>query len=490
MGAVDVGIDFGTTNCAIGYRAPGSGRVTVRGPISSVGAWSNGKAVFGEDALNLLRSGDRTVFPLRDIKMLLGSGMISAGRWPVDPVEAAAELLMHVRRQISQTVPNEDIGNAVIGTPVRASRQDRIALREAAEIAGFDAVHFIYEPTAALIGARNEAGLAQRGLILVVDWGGGTLDIAVIRVEDGVFRELTVDGDRADLGGSRMDEELTRLLLTDNPEAEKMVSGFPGGFFRLMEDVEEQKIDILESLDEESGGPRRVLPGWLDYEFWLSPGMVFDVVGRYARRAQQQIARMLLSAGIAPSEITQILFAGGTCKTHLVRDELMAGFPHAEVLDRGYPQLMTAEGCSRLTGRKFAVELASDFVVRESDDNLCVLLHSGQRVELDAYRMFDFRVTDVSATEAHFDLGSTHTEVGRERMLAADDVGFQSLGQLYVPVGQTNLANGNHIPDIVRLYVGVDRNLTVAVHGEGNRLRQSAQDFITGVPMAVRIGES
>lgn len=486
MPRVDVGIDFGTTNCAIGYRTQ-DGRVTDVGPFPSVGAWSNGEVVFGEEARRRLLSGDPTVRPLRDIKMALGSGSMQAGRWPVDPVTAASALLRFIRSRISGTIPDSDIGNAVIGTPVRVSREDRIALRQAAEKAGFEGVRFVYEPTAALIGARTPAALGEAGLALVVDWGGGTLDIAAVRIEHQSFRELAVDGDRSDLGGSRIDAELTRSLLESLPKARSRVESVPDGFFRLMEEVEDQKIEILESL-EDMEEEVRILPAWLDEELWLPRQVVTDTLAEYARRARDQILGSLADAAIAASEVTQILFAGGTCKSDIVRSEIREAFPHAEILAARSPQLMTARGLATLTGLDFRLELAADFAVREADDRLAVLLQQGHQFDLDAYRMFDFRVTDVEADEAVFDFGIRRSGPGHLGMRSGEASGFQSLCQLYVPVGRSDVPGGRQVPDIVRLFVGMDRNLVVAVYGEGNRTGGSAETFLSGVPTAVRIG--
>lgn len=484
---VDVGVDFGTTNCAIGYRSPASGRVTVLGPIPSIGAYSNGETVFGEEAVTRLRAGNRADHPLRDIKMALGGGALSAGRLPIEPVQAAAGLLRFVRSRIADIVPEGDVGMAVLGTPVRATAADRADLREAAQAAGFQDIRLVYEPTAALVGARSLATLGASGLSLVLDWGGGTLDVAVVRVQDGLFRELAVDGDRADLGGSRIDERLTRDLIAAHPHVRRAVEAFPSGLYRLMEEVEEQKIDILESLDPDDEDPRRILPPWLDAELWLTPEAVRKVLEEFSQRAAAQIEGMLSAAGIGRNSITQILFAGGTCKSDIVRREILRTFPSAEVLNHPSPQLLTADGCSRLTGLPFSVELAAHIAVREADDIISVLLEQGQAMELGAYRVFDYRVTDVNATEARFDFGILRPDSGTTTMRSGAADTFQSLTQLYVPVSSPTLPNGRTVPDRIRLYVGVDPNLTVLAHGEGNVERASAQVRMTGVPLAIRV---
>src|SRR5262249_3223843 len=147
---------------------------------------------------------------IRDLKLLLGQPeVLRFGKTVLDPVEIAAGLFRHVKTSF---FAQDEVNTAVVGTPVRASRNHRIALREAGRLAGFRNVRFVYEPTAALVGSW-EGRKSGEDLVLVVDWGGGTLDLAAIRVEGPVYREISVDCESVELGGSRIDHELTLQLL-------------------------------------------------------------------------------------------------------------------------------------------------------------------------------------------------------------------------------------------------------------------------------------
>src|SRR6202795_2967954 len=96
---IDPGIAFGPTNCTVGRVLP-DGRMPVHGPMPSVGAWRNGKVVFGEEAQNRLASTDKTYFPIRDLKLLLGRQRpLRAGRLTLDPVELPTQLLQQLTRR-------------------------------------------------------------------------------------------------------------------------------------------------------------------------------------------------------------------------------------------------------------------------------------------------------------------------------------------------------------------------------------------------------
>ena len=129
------------------------------------------------------------------------------------------------------------------------SLKHRLALREAAALAGISEVSLIYEPTAALIGAQRLQPLDVSGLFLVIDWGGGTLDIAVIRSDGERYEELAVGGDVSALGGSCIDQDIMQRLLDKNHDLRRAVNEIPGGPDRLRDEVEELKLAVLESFD-------------------------------------------------------------------------------------------------------------------------------------------------------------------------------------------------------------------------------------------------
>ena len=210
-----VGIDFGTTTCTIG-RIRADGRRTVHGPIPSVGAWRNGTLVFGDEARKLILSDDLSVHPIRDLKLSLGLRDVRIGPHTFPSIDFAEGLLRHLLQRLGNSEETEE---AIIGTPVKMPHSHRVALREAAIRAGIGSVRFVYEPTAALIGAARFERIGTEDHVLVVDWGGGTLDVSVVRHKDDVFRELAVGGDLHQFGGTRIDEALARGILSRSPES-------------------------------------------------------------------------------------------------------------------------------------------------------------------------------------------------------------------------------------------------------------------------------
>jgi molecular chaperone DnaK len=481
---VNIGIDFGTTNCTVG-RITAGGQQSLLGPIPSLIAWRNEQLVFDREARDLLRSGDRTAHPIRDLKLMLGGQGVKVGRHVLDPEDLAAKLLAHVKDRL---IPGEKVGLAVMATPVRMAREHRAAVRRAASKAGFEQVRFVYEPTAALIGHLKGQATGLNGKVLVVDWGGGTLDLAVICVEEGAFRELSVHGDVRDLGGTCIDERLTEALLGRYPKVRQRLAKIEGGFTRLKDEVEGEKIDILESDEGEDGEPRRIVPGWLDDVLELEPALVYPVMRKFAGQAHERIQESLNQVGLSAEDITDVLFAGGVCNCDVIRQEVAAAFSKARILEDRQPQLQTGSGCTRLTAVSFAVELAADFAARQSDETICVLLPRGQRVELNAYRTADFLVTDVNAPEAIFDFGICQTPDGMAPNGSVDISTFRSLRQVYLSAGAPLTPGGVNVPELVRVHVGVDAELAVAVHLNSNRAGSKKEEHLSGVPLTIRLG--
>jgi len=485
---IDLGIDFGTTNCTVGRVLP-DGRTPVNGPMPSVGAWRNGQVVFGDEARRHLASPEATYFPVRDLKLLLGGNQaLRAGRVDLDPVKLSAELVRQLTRRY---YPKDRLRSAVIGTPVRMPGEHRKALREATRLAGFESVRFVYEPTAALF-ASWQGGRTGRDLALVVDWGGGTLDLALVRVENYLYREIIVDGDISDLGGTEIDELLKDRVLEAHPAARAAVERQDGGRDRFKQAVEAEKITLLEGADGEDAEPRLVNSRWLDQEdeILLEASLVYRVHREFAAKARDGIVRMLVHADVRPQDVTHLLFAGGVCKCQPIKEEIGKIFKHAMVLQTANPQMQTGLGCTRLTARPFDVELAADFAARQCDDRLCILMPRGQCVTLGNYRMAEFWVTGIDAQEAHFDLGVCHFDPMKGTLLSADPATFRSLTTMHVALGKAELPGGQQIPDVVKLYTGVESNLTVAVFLESVRGKGQAQASLSGVPLALRIKEN
>lgn len=483
-----IGIDFGTTNCTVGYLRKDGGRA-IRPLVPSVAVWHNGCYQFGEEARETLRSERLDVYPIRDLKLMLGGvRKLVFGQTVIDPEEVAAELLKHL---INVAAIGEPVEEAVIATPVQISVGHRRALRRAAAVAGLKEVRFVYEPTAALIGAQRFDAPGRGGLFLVVDWGGGTLDIAVIKTDGSRFEELAVGGDVADLGGTRIDGEICRRTLEADERLRAAVDSVPGGRDRLKDELERMKLDILESLEGEEGPPEQHAPLWLEKGFIeLDRGLVFEILEEFAKRGARTISTKLEAGGVSPSQITSVLFAGGVCIADVVRRRVMAEFPNARELttvsgteEPLQLQELTGAGCVEITGRNTLLELSSGVGVRQSDGSVCVILPRGLPLKANTYRRAEFIVTDPECTEAVIDIGLMRGDEGSISMLGASAEKFESLKAIYVPAVKYNTHGSLPVLDRIDVRMGVDRDLSVTVSASSKMARQTVIDHQSGIPL-------
>jgi len=476
-----IGIDFGTTNSAIG-RIDADGHPSVQGPFPSLGAWKNGEVKFFGEANKALQNVDDNYHPIRDLKMMLGVEAVTVGRQRLPSLDLSQRMIADLVGAFIQG----DIGDvelAVLSTPVKFSQERRSALLEAASLAGLNVVKLVYEPTAALIGALNENEVHD-GTSLIVDWGGGTLDIAVVRKTGDTFKELAVSGDVDRLGGSQIDKEIANKLLADNPKIEKTISSREGFYDRFLEEVERNKIDILED-GEEDAELTYMAPSWLGEVVGLDPSLVFSVLRKFAEEAGQQIRLVLKENHIEINSITHVVFAGGVSNSPEVRKQLFDMFPRALEIPTLNPQLITAEGCTALAGTGFDIELAANFSVRQSDDSVCCILPDGMSLATSTYRTAEFWLTDVYAPEAVFEFGVTREGIDKEQSLSMTSINFSALAHLYLPTAAENKKPSGQVPDRIRIYAGIAESLTVTVHAQSLNSKAAKTIFITGVPLSI-----
>src|SRR5580704_17375214 len=208
-----VGIDLGTTNSEIAlYRdgrpevlADEAGRTIVP---SVVGISEAGELLVGEAARNqLLLYPDRTV---RSIKRRMGqSETVRMAGHDYTPQEISAIILKRLK-EIGERRLGRPVSKAVITVPAYFSDTQRQATREAGEIAGLEVVRIINEPTAAAL--VYEAGQHEGKRIMVYDLGGGTFDVSVVRIEEGVVEVISSHGNNH-LGGDDFDQKIVAHIL-------------------------------------------------------------------------------------------------------------------------------------------------------------------------------------------------------------------------------------------------------------------------------------
>ena len=343
-----LGIDLGTTNSEIAIYRDGrpevlrddQGRIILP---SVVGLTETGELLVGEEARNqLLLYPERTV---RSIKRRMGSdAKVRLGEREYTPQEISAIILSRLK-EIAQARLGRPIRKAVITVPAYFSDTQRQATREAGEIAGLEVARIINEPTAAAL--VYEAAQHQGKQILVYDLGGGTFDVSVVRIEQGVVEVISSHGNNH-LGGDDFDHKIVEHVLehlklkhgvdvADRPQAMARI-------LRSAEDAKKQLSDhpyariAEEYLAEHSGQP-------INLDLELSREEYEDMIAPFIEETLGAIHIALESAGLTSSQVDEILLVGGATWTPLIRRRLVEAFgtqPRGEV----DPDLCVAMGAA------------------------------------------------------------------------------------------------------------------------------------------------
>jgi molecular chaperone DnaK len=258
------GVDFGTTNSLAamvqGDRALALvDRMTGR-PHPSVLWYRGGDVIVGREArenMDLTESGAPPGF-VRSPKMTLRrEGPIFVDGQRIEPTDAVAEVLRHLRSDAElprDPAPGQKLDRAVMTIPVDFGGRERRALRQAARKAGIGVVQFVHEPVAALYAylrsqpdVNRELARLEGRSVLVFDWGGGTLDLTLCRIQGGAIMQIANLGDN-EVGGDHFDERLRTLLRAKHAAAHGLedISALeqPGMAAKLLHQCEIVKINL------------------------------------------------------------------------------------------------------------------------------------------------------------------------------------------------------------------------------------------------------
>ena len=332
-----LGIDLGTTNSEIAVLQAGQPVILAdeRGRLilpSVVGVTETGDVLVGEEARNqLLLYPERTV---RSIKRRMGRDetVHMAGR-DYTPQEISAIILRRLK-EIAEQRLGRPFAKAVITVPAYFSDTQRQATREAGEIAGLDVVRIINEPTAAAL--VYEAGAHQGKRILVYDLGGGTFDVSVVRIEEGVVEVISSHGNNH-LGGDDFDEKIVAHIVEHLKIKHGVdVSDQPAAMARIQRAAEAAKRHLSDHpyarIEEEYIAEADGRPVHLSLE--LSRSGYEAMITPFVEETLQAIHAALQAAALTASQVEEILLVGGATRTPLVQRRLAEVFglvPRGEV---------------------------------------------------------------------------------------------------------------------------------------------------------------
>jgi molecular chaperone DnaK len=332
-----VGIDLGTTNSVVAVLDGSDPQVIAnaegqRTTPSVVAFAKNGDVLVGEQAKRqAITNPDRTV---RSVKRHMGED------WSVEidgktysSQEISARILMKLKRDAEKYL-GEPITEAVITVPAYFGDAQRQATKEAGQIAGLEVLRIVNEPTAASLAYGMDKNEDQ--LILVYDLGGGTFDVSVLEIGEGVFEVKSTSGDTG-LGGDDWDDRVMDWLVTEFKNEHGVdLSTDPMALTRLKEAAEKAKIELSSVSETEVNlpfitatdtGPIHLLKTLTRSEFRK---LTDDLV----ERTRAPFQRAIKDAGISVDQIDHVILVGGSTRMPAVQElvkELAGKDPHQGV---------------------------------------------------------------------------------------------------------------------------------------------------------------
>ncbi|MDT8407504.1 MAG: Hsp70 family protein [Methylococcales bacterium] len=336
MNDIIIGIDLGTTNSEVAWVENGQASViTDQGKKilpSVVGVDDQGNILIGETARNqYLLYPERTV---KSIKRLMGQDtQVNMAGKMYQPQEISAMILKRLKAIAEQHL-GHSVSKAVITVPAYFSDAQRQATREAGEIAGLDVVRMINEPTAAAL--VYGAGQTEAKRMLVYDLGGGTFDVSVVNIQDGVVEVLSSHGDNH-LGGDDFDQQIINHIASHvKTEYGLNIAGDTKAMARITRAAERAKIELSnqpfvrieeEYLTEQDGNP-------VHLSLELARSDYETLIEHFIDATLDAVHIALQGAQLTATDIDDIILVGGSTRTPCIRERLFDQFgfePHGEV---------------------------------------------------------------------------------------------------------------------------------------------------------------
>src|SRR5262245_6531517 len=344
-----VGIDLGTTNSLVAIVENGAPRV-IPGPdgsklVPSVIYFDGaGQVLVGNSAKEkMVHDPKHTIF---SIKRFMGKGIEDVradlpllpfevspesehiirlkilGR-DYTPPELSAFILRELKRN-AEAALGEEIKNAVVTVPAYFNDAQRQATKDAGRIAGLDVLRIVNEPTAASLAY----GLDKRkqGTIAVYDFGGGTFDVSILKLSEGIFEVLSTSGD-THLGGDDIDEVLIRVVLDEIRGQTTNSAIIP-----LIPAIRKAVTNTKEALSDADAADMIVEP--LGYRRTLTRTEFNQRIDPIVERTLKPCRQALKDAGLTPNDIDEVVMVGGSTRIPLVRQrvqDLFGRLPHTEL---------------------------------------------------------------------------------------------------------------------------------------------------------------
>jgi len=367
-----VGIDLGTTNSLVAYMDLTTPRV-IPGPdgdklVPSIVSYTEaGEMVVGNPARKLLiNSSERTVY---SVKRLMGRGIedvrdelklfpfrvtdnsdsvirLLLGEKTFTPPEISAYILRQLKKNAEEAL-GEEITQCVITVPAYFNDAQRQATKDAGRIAGLEVLRLVNEPTAASLAYGLDK--RQNGVIAVYDLGGGTFDISILKLHDGIFEVLATNGD-THLGGDDIDNRLIQIALEDIQSEWGEDISTNGEAVQLLRRA---VIEAKEKLSFELAVTIELTYNGKTYQREISRELFENLIRDIVDRTLGPCRSCILDAGVTVEQIDEVVMVGGSTRVPLVRqavETLFRAKPHCELNPDEVVALGAAVQASILSG--------------------------------------------------------------------------------------------------------------------------------------------
>jgi molecular chaperone HscA len=330
-----VGIDLGTTHSVLAISSNGQAEAIhdAEGDavIPSVVHYGDSYNTVGHDARAALAEGEANVVGSIKRHMSNPAYRVEANGQQLSAIQVSADILKHLHRMAEEAL-GRSVTRAVITVPAYFDDAARNATKAAAEQAGFEVLRLINEPTAAALayGLQTQA----QGIYAIYDFGGGTFDISILKLEDGVFQVLSTAGD-TQLGGDDIDAAIGAYVL--DQLSMKLAD---------LNDRERNKLHAIARMKKEKlSRESEIIMRWKGIEVPLTAQQVERIAEPFIKRTLLACDQALSDAGLTPKAITGVVLVGGSTRMKRVK-EMVGEFFGSKPLDEHDPDLVVAYGAA------------------------------------------------------------------------------------------------------------------------------------------------
>ncbi len=391
-----LGFDFGTTNSLISIIRGGRAINILKDGMAfpSVVCYEGSRTIVGAEAKERLGEAGLGIHGnvIRSPKHFLGEDSIHVEGVDRNPIDVVKDVVQYVYSTASDLRPDDLAGyqHAVVTIPVDMEGYRRRALRDAFRKAGLSIVQFVHEPLAALYAyfrSKEDPAAAMRQfegkLLLVFDWGGGTLDLTLCRMTNGLLVQLVNDG-TSEVGGDEFDEIIRNEVIKralEKQENSGSISVHPDARLRLVHQCERAKIDLSNDQKALIYAPD-VLIGAEDPDLdsWVTREDLEDMVEPLVKKGVERIQSILEKANVAPAQVALCLATGGMSNMPIIRTRLHEWFgaQRVEVSDR--TGSLIAEGAAWIAHDRARLSLAKNVELELARCNYLPLIKAGAKM--------------------------------------------------------------------------------------------------------------